>query len=84
MPACPAGEMADTAGAGLTESEVTMIRTLYTAVRQRRRNRDSSRRIAVMLERERTIAMADLDRLDALTYQLAQIRALPEVLEPQT
>lgn len=76
--------MADTAGPGLTESEVTMIRTLYTAVQQRRWNRDSSRRIAVMLERERTIAMADLDRLDALTYQLAQIRALPEVLEPQT
>jgi hypothetical protein len=36
-----------------------------------------------MLERERTIPMADLDRLDALACQLAQIRALPEAFEPQ-
>jgi hypothetical protein len=82
MPAHAAGEMADTAGASLTESEVTMIRTLYAVVQQRSWNRDRSRRIAVMLDRERTIPMADLDRLDALTCQLAQIRALPEAPEP--
>jgi hypothetical protein len=75
--------MADTAGASLGESEVTMIRTLYAVVQQRSWNRDRSRRIAVMLERERTIPMADLDRLDALACQLAQIRALPEAFEPQ-
>jgi hypothetical protein len=75
--------MADTAGASLRESEVTMIRTLYAVVQQRSWNRDRSRRIAVMLERERTIPMADLDRLDALACQLAQIRALPEAFEPQ-
>lgn len=82
MPTHAAGEMADTAGASLTESEVTMIRTLYAVVQQRSWNRDRSRRIAVMLDRERTIPMADLDRLDALTCQLAQIRALPEAPEP--
>ena len=60
-----------------------MIRTFYAAVQQRCWNRDRSRRVAVMLDRERTIAMADLDRLDALTCQLAQIRALSEALEPQ-
>jgi hypothetical protein len=74
--------MADTAGAGLTESEVTMIGTLYAALQQRFWNRGRSRQIAVMLDRERTIAMANLGRLDALMCQLAQIRALPEALEP--
>ena len=83
MSACAASEMADTAGAGLTESEVTMIGTLYAVLQQRYWNRGRSRQIAVMLDRDRTIAMANLDRLDALTCQLAQIRALPEVLEPQ-
>lgn len=76
-------EMAHTAGSGLAESEVTMIRTLYAAVQQRCWSRDRSRRIAAMLERERTIAMADLDRLEAMAWQLAEIRALPEALEPQ-
>ena len=82
MPACAASQMADTAGAGLTESDPTMIGTLYAALQQRCWNRGRSRQIAVMLDRERTIAMASLDRLDALTCQLAQIRALPEALEP--
>ena len=82
MPTHAAGEMADTAGASLTESEVTMIRTLYAVLQQRCWNRGRSRQIAVMLDRERTIAVANLDRLDALTCQLAQIRALPEAPEP--
>ena len=42
-----------TAGSGLVESEVAMIRTLYAAVQQRCWRRDRSRRIAAMLERER-------------------------------
>jgi hypothetical protein len=31
-----------------------------------------------MLERERAIALADLDRLEAMAWQLAEIRGLPE------
>jgi hypothetical protein len=83
MPTYAAGEMAYTAGSGLAESEVTMIRSLYAAVQQRCWSRDRSRRIAAMLERERAIAMEDLDRLEAMACQLAEIRALPEALDPQ-
>jgi hypothetical protein len=83
MPAHAAGEMAYTAGSGLAESEVTMIRSLYAAVQQRSWRRHRSRRIAAMLDRERAIAMADLDRLEAMAWQLAEIRALPEALDPQ-
>jgi hypothetical protein len=36
-----------------------------------------------MLDRERAIAMADLDRLEEMAWQLAEIRALPEALDPQ-
>ena len=36
-----------------------------------------------MRERERTIATVDLDLLDAMAWQLAEIRALPEAFEPQ-
>ena len=60
-----------------------MIRILYAAVQQRCWSRDRSRRIAAMRARERAIALADLDRLEAMAFQLAQIRALPEALEPQ-
>ena len=60
-----------------------MIRTLYAAVQQRCWSRDRSRRIAAMLERERAIAIAELDELEALARQLVEIRALPEALEPQ-
>ena len=35
-----------------------------------------------MLERERAIGMVDLDELDAMAWQLAEIRALPEAFEP--
>lgn len=83
MPAHAAGEMAHTAGPGFAESEVAMIRTLYAAVQQRRWGRDRSRRIAAMQERERTVALADLDRLEAMACQLAEIRALPEASYPQ-
>jgi hypothetical protein len=60
-----------------------MIRTIYAAVQQRCWSRDRSRRIAAMLERERAIAIAELDELEALARQLVEIRALPEALEPQ-
>jgi hypothetical protein len=81
MPAYAAGEMAHTAGSGLAESDVTMLRTLYAAVQQRCWSRDRLRRIEAMLEREQAIAMADLDRLEAMAWQLTEIRALPEALE---
>jgi hypothetical protein len=60
-----------------------MIRTLYAVVQQRCWSRDRSRRIAAMLERERAMAIAELDQLDAMARQLVAIRALPETLEPQ-
>ena len=83
MPAYAAGEMAHAAGPSFAESEVTMIRSIYAAVQQRCWGRDRSRRIAAMLDRERVIAMADLDRLEEMAWQLAEIRALPEALDPQ-
>ena len=58
-----------------------MIRALCAAVQQRCWSRDRSRRIAAMRERE--IALADLDQLEAMASQLAEIRGLPEALEPQ-
>ena len=63
--------------------EVNMIRTLYAAVQQRCWRRDRSQRITAMLERERAIGMVDLDELEAMAWQLAEIRALPEAFEPQ-
>ena len=60
-----------------------MIRTLYAAVQQRCWSRDRSRRIAAMMEREQAIARAERDRRQAMAWQLAEIRALPEALEPQ-
>jgi hypothetical protein len=60
-----------------------MIRTLYATVQQRCWSRDRSRRIAAMLERERAIAVADRDWLEAMAWQLAEIRALPEAFDPQ-
>ena len=83
MPARAAGEMAHAAGSGLADSEVTMLRAVYAAVQQRCWSRDRSRRIAAMLEHERAIAIAELDRLEAMASQLTEIRALPETLEPQ-
>ena len=75
--------MAHTAGPDNTESEIAMIRTLYAAVQQRRWNRDRSRRIAAMLAHERAAAMPESDPFEAMAWQLAEIRALPEALEPQ-
>lgn len=58
-----------------------MIRSLYLAARERRWNRDRSRRIAEMAQRERFIRTAAW--LEEMAGQLAEIRALPEALEPR-
>jgi hypothetical protein len=60
-----------------------MMRTVYLAARERRWNRDRRRRIALMLERERASAMAQIDWVEAMAIQLAEIRALPEARKPQ-
>jgi hypothetical protein len=57
--------------------------SLYAAARERRWNRDRSRRIAHMLERERATVAATADWLQAMAIQLAEIRALPEIVEPR-
>jgi hypothetical protein len=59
-----------------------MIRSLFDAVRDRRWNRDRSRRIAAMLARERASLADNRDWLEAMAIQLAEIRALPEAWEP--
>lgn len=58
-----------------------MIRSLYLATRERHWNRDRSRRIDEMRQRERFIEMATVGWLEAMASQLAEIRALPETLE---
>jgi hypothetical protein len=61
----------------------SMIRFLYLPTRERRWNRDRSRRIAAMRERERATRTADIGWVEAMAIQLAEIRALPEALGPQ-
>jgi hypothetical protein len=60
-----------------------MIRSLYLAARERRWDRDRSRRIAVLLDRERAARTAQTGWAEAMVIQLAEIRALPEALESQ-
>jgi hypothetical protein len=60
-----------------------MIRSLYLSTRERRWNRDRSRRIDEMRQRERFLELATVDWLEAMGSQLAEIRALPEALEPR-
>ena len=60
-----------------------MIRSLYHAALERRWNRDRRRRIAEMAQRERFVEMAGVAWLEAMACQLAEIRALPEALEPR-
>lgn len=56
-----------------------MIRSWCASVRERRWNRDRSRRIAQMLERERSNLSAIDDWIEGMATQLTEIRALPEV-----
>ena len=56
---------------------------LFDGVRERRWNRDRSRRIAKLLERERATVAATADWMEAMAVQLAEIRALPEAVEPR-
>jgi hypothetical protein len=57
-----------------------MIRSVYIAVRERRWNRDRRRRIAEMRQRERATFIAQVDWVEAMASQLAEIRMLPEQL----
>jgi hypothetical protein len=58
-----------------------MIRSIFLAARERIWNRDRSRRIAAMLERERARRPAEIGWVEAMAIQLAEIRALPEAFE---
>jgi hypothetical protein len=61
-----------------------MIRSLFITAREWRWNRDRSRRIALMMVRERAaVAAAAIDPVDAMAFQLEEIRALPEHAEPR-
>ena len=59
------------------------IRALVFAVRERRWNRDRSRRVAAMLHRERATLVARTEWLEAMAIQLAEIWTLPEAVEPR-
>ena len=54
------------------------MRSLYIAARERRWNRDRRRRIAEMRQRERASFIAQIDWVEAMAIQLAEIRMLPE------
>ena len=54
------------------------MRWLYTAARQRRWHRDRRPPIAHMRQRERAGSIAQLDWVEAMATQLAEIRMLPE------
>ena len=58
------------------------MRSLYIAARERRWSRDRRRRIAEMRQRERASLIAQVDWVEAMAIQLAEIRMLPEPLGP--
>jgi hypothetical protein len=58
--------------------EEPMIRSLYIVACERHWNRDRRRRIAEMNRRERASFMAQIDWVEAMAIQLAEIRTLPE------
>jgi hypothetical protein len=58
-----------------------MIRSLYRSARERNWDRDRRRRIAELSQRERLIQLVNVDWLEAMAIQLAEIRGLPEPLE---
>jgi hypothetical protein len=59
-----------------------MMRIIYSAIFERRCNRDRRRRIAWMLERERA-GNAVQDWVEAMAAQLVEIRTLPEAPDVQ-
>ena len=65
------------------ETKRSIFRSLFDGVRERRWNRDRSRRTEKMRERERATLAATADWLEAMAIQLAEIRALPEAVEPR-
>ena len=58
-----------------------MIRSIYIGARERCWNRDRRRRIAEMRRRERASFMAQIDWVEAMAIQLAEIRTLPEPIQ---
>ena len=58
-----------------------MIRSLYIDARERCWNRDRRRRIAEMHRRERASFTAQIEWVDAMATQLAEIRTLPEAFQ---
>lgn len=58
-----------------------MIRSLYIQLRERRWNRDRRQRIAQMRRRERATFVTNIDWVEAMAIQLAEIRTLPELLD---
>ena len=55
-----------------------MMRWLYIAARERRWNRDRRRRLAEMRQRERASFITQVDWVEVMAIQLAEIRMLPE------
>ena len=60
-----------------------MIRSRYLAARERRWSRDRRGRIAKLLRRERATLIGDIERVEAMAIQLAEIWRLPEAVEPR-
>ena len=65
----------------ISAGPISMIRSAYSAVRERSWNRDRSRRIDAMLKRERAGVAATGEWLEAMAMQLLEIRALPEPMD---
>jgi hypothetical protein len=64
------------------KATVSKIRSLYVAHRERRWDRERSRRITAMLRSERATIATQADWLEAMAIQLVEIRTLPEAAHP--
>jgi hypothetical protein len=62
--------------------EVSMIRSMLVAVRELHWNRDRRRRIDEMRRHEALRYLTAIDCVESMAIQLAEIRGLPEALEP--
>ena len=65
-------------------SPLSTIRSLCIEARERRWNRDRRRRIAEMRRRERLSFVTNIDWVEAMAIQLAELRSLPEAHEPHS